>query len=250
MDFYRDRFGVEITNRRVLELGCGLGASTIKILEEEPLSVVAMDIDGPALELARRRINDFGFTAPTTFIRMSASGVVPVKDASFGLVVAFEVFEHVPPSLRGPLLQELYRKLEPGGHLLVASPNRLSPKDLHTSGLWLINYMPLHIAACYARLASSRCRGMDNEQLISAGLVPFSWWQARSALKKMGAIDLSQERPDSQGLPPTSSAAGTFWNRIARGVGKPLSAAFRCPPDAFFAHLFLAYQRPEDHNSA
>jgi len=243
--YYRRRFGVELAGKRVLELGCGSGASTINLLEQGLASLVAVDTNGLALRMAQRRIQDFNLAAPAVFLQIDESHSLPVTDQAFDVVVAFEVFEHVPPELRGRLIRELYGKVAPSGHLLISSPNRVSPRDLHITGLWLVNYLPLPVAIRFARLVSKQWRGVDAERIVHAGIVPFSWWQERYALKDTNAIDLASVMPVSNDVPPTVSRTGAAWNKLVR----PLLAAvpritLGWPADVFAAHLFIAYQRP------
>ena len=103
--------------RRVLDLGCGTGYGSDE-LASLALSVTALDIAPDALVTARshytRRNLDFA----------AADGArLPFRDASFDLVVAFEVIEHLAdwPGL----LSEARRVLAPGGQLIVSTPNKL-----------------------------------------------------------------------------------------------------------------------------
>jgi len=103
--------------RRALDAGCGAGYGAA-LLAERARWVCGVDVAAEAVEFARshyRREN-------LSFLRASATAL-PFPEASFDLIVAFEVIEHLA-DWRG-LLAELRRVLAPGGECLISTPNRL-----------------------------------------------------------------------------------------------------------------------------
>jgi SAM-dependent methyltransferase len=97
---------------RVLDLGCGLGEFTAA-LAEHGVEVVGCDVSQEALRLARERF-------PTLEFVLSGDEL-PFGDATFDVVWAGEVLEHVQDGLG--LLAEVRRVLVPGGRLLVSTPD-------------------------------------------------------------------------------------------------------------------------------
>jgi ubiquinone/menaquinone biosynthesis C-methylase UbiE len=75
-----------------LEIGCGAGFVSAHVAEKYGLSVQATDADDQMLELARRKS---GAGHGVTFSKADA-GKLPFADASFDLVIAQNVFHHVP----------------------------------------------------------------------------------------------------------------------------------------------------------
>jgi 2-polyprenyl-3-methyl-5-hydroxy-6-metoxy-1,4-benzoquinol methylase len=243
--YYEARYGLRFARARVLDLGCGFGASAIQAFDHGASEVLGLDLEDDRLTMARQRLADLGYGDRAHFVKIGVQDELPVKDETFDVVMAMEVFEHVRPDSRRGLLRSLYGKLVAGGVLLVSTPNRLVPKDLHTTGLWFANYVPRSLVTRYARL-SPRCRGQTDEELIAAGLLSFSWWEARRCLEGTDAIDLALGSPPCPDRIPSSSRAGALWNRglypVWR-VGRLLSG--RVPFEAFAGHLFLAFRRPE-----
>jgi len=100
--------------RRVLDLGCGAGYGTAD-LARVASSAVGVDLAPEAIEYAVRHF------APVRFLQCSAT-TVPFPPASFDLVTAFEVIEHLRDWRT--LLAEAYRVLDPSGLLIVSTPNK------------------------------------------------------------------------------------------------------------------------------
>jgi len=99
---------------RVLDLGCGEGDFTVW-LAEAGARVLGVDVAEAALRRARRRHPGVEFElAPI-------DGELPVPDASYDVVWASEVIEHVADT--GRWLSEVRRVLAPGGRLLVTTPS-------------------------------------------------------------------------------------------------------------------------------
>jgi dolichol-phosphate mannosyltransferase len=90
-----------------LDVGCG----SSRIIAALPPGSVALDILLRKLRFARR----FG----PRLIQGSAFNL-PVPAASFPCVVCSQVIEHIP---RGPALDELDRVLQPGGRLVLGTPD-------------------------------------------------------------------------------------------------------------------------------
>lgn len=97
-------------NGWALDLGAAAGGNT-RVLRSAGWSCLAMDYTQVGSELAKGR----GLTA----VRGDATEL-PLKDASLGMVVAFDVLEHIDDDKTA--VSEILRCLQPGGHLLVAVP--------------------------------------------------------------------------------------------------------------------------------
>ncbi len=106
----------------ILETGCGAGYGS-RMLSERARSVVAIDYSSVALEYARER-----YSAPNLTHLLMNCHRLAFADASFDLIVSFEVYEHLEePEV---YLSECRRVLRPGGRLVLSTPNR-SSWDIH-----------------------------------------------------------------------------------------------------------------------
>ncbi len=114
---------------RILELGCGEGAMTERLVRAYPCAeVTAIDTSPTVGRLYR------GDAARVTFMQRSvddvAQGEPQRKPVLFDLVVLCDVLHHVPPLERRSLLSAIDRVMAPGGSLAF--------KD------WTVSYTPIH----------------------------------------------------------------------------------------------------------
>jgi 2-polyprenyl-3-methyl-5-hydroxy-6-metoxy-1,4-benzoquinol methylase len=96
---------------RTLDIGAGEGAFTRRLLDLGFSNVEALDIDGA------------GFRVPEVHchvIDLDSDGWADSL-GSYGLIVALETIEHLENPWR--FFRNLGRLLQPGGHLLLSSPN-------------------------------------------------------------------------------------------------------------------------------
>ncbi len=97
---------------RLLELGAG-HCEIAQMLRRQGWQVHAADLERDYVAEAMV----LGFLAT----RLDLNEGVPFPDGSFDLVVMLEVLEHVVRAERA--LEEIWRVLSPGGHLLLSTPN-------------------------------------------------------------------------------------------------------------------------------
>jgi ubiquinone/menaquinone biosynthesis C-methylase UbiE len=101
------------TAPRVLELGCGIGTVSAQFAEDNPTAVVlGTDSDPGQVSAARHRYGSL----PNLHFREADAEALPFASASFDLVVAQNVFHHLP---RWPAaVAEVARVLRPGAWFL------------------------------------------------------------------------------------------------------------------------------------
>jgi 2-polyprenyl-3-methyl-5-hydroxy-6-metoxy-1,4-benzoquinol methylase len=99
---------------RVLDVGCGEGDFSAAIAAAGARSLGIEVAEEP---LRRGRARHPGLD----FQRVPATGAWPLRDASFDLVWAGEVLEHVADTARW--FSEVRRVLRPGGRLLISTPD-------------------------------------------------------------------------------------------------------------------------------
>lgn len=111
--------------QRILEVGCGEGAMTERIVRTYPTAAVtAIDITPSVGRLYRGR------TSTVTFSRETAEDVARREPASFDLVVLADVIHHVPRDARQSLLSAIKQAMAANGSLVL--------KD------WVASATPIH----------------------------------------------------------------------------------------------------------
>ena len=97
---------------RVMDLGCGTGALTAQVLEQDPRrQVTGLDLSEQMLAQARARLGDRGK------LIQGDSECLPFPDGSFDVVYCCDSFHHYPNPRA--VLAQFARVLQPGGILLL-----------------------------------------------------------------------------------------------------------------------------------
>lgn len=142
--------------KRLLDFGCGSGASTLFIGTILPeTEIVGVELDPRNVDLARRVLDARGLRN-VQFHRSPSANSLPPEIGSFDFVMMSAVYEHLLPLERRLLMPLLWATMNPGGILFInQTPYRYFPYEHHSTGLWLINYLP-DSAALYAARHWSR----------------------------------------------------------------------------------------------
>jgi len=145
----------DLKGKRVLDFGCGTGASTLYLGAAFPeTEIVGVDLmaDNIALAekvLAVRRLPNVRFLlSPDPFS-------LPAGIGTFDFVMLSAVYEHLLPAERNVVMPLIWCILKSQGLLFInRTPYRYFPIETHTTGLWGINYLPDRLSLLYARNCS------------------------------------------------------------------------------------------------
>jgi SAM-dependent methyltransferase len=126
--------------RAVLDAGCGVGYGTALLAGAGAAEAVGIDVSRESVEAART-----GAPGNASYV-VGDVHALPFDDGRFGLVVCFEVIEHVEG--QDDVIGELARVLAPDGVLVISSPNR----DVYPAGNphHLHEYVPEELRAALA----------------------------------------------------------------------------------------------------
>ncbi len=176
---------VSLRGKRVLDFGSGGGASAVALCRIGADEVECVEINEALVRITRLRARDLGFGGNIRARLVEDTRNLPFADNSFYVIVCNAVIEHIHPALRRSHLEELWRVLKPGGYIFIMeTPNRLWPKEGHTTGLPLVPYMPLRMARRYAILFSRNVSSRDSvDDLITRGIRGSTYREIHRAFK-------------------------------------------------------------------
>jgi SAM-dependent methyltransferase len=108
---------VELEDRWILDVGCGIGTYVRRFRDFSP-HVYGLDVSAERLGEAH---------LPNLVAAEGES--LPFEDGSFDVIVFNEVIEHVRDDREA--IADALRVLRPGGHIVIYAPNRLYPFETH-----------------------------------------------------------------------------------------------------------------------
>lgn len=161
----------ELKTKRVLDFGCGTGATTV-VLALNCGEVVAFDIDERATSICQRRLQEHGLMHKVEVSCAPDFTDIMGQMGTFDFILMNGVIEHIPLSLVGlrkKILLSLFNSLKTSGYLYInETPNRLWPKDAHTTTLWWIPWTTPGSRWAYEK-AVRKGKHLDNPTTHSNG---------------------------------------------------------------------------------
>jgi len=104
--------------QRVLDLGCGKGATSVFLAREAEVDVLAVDLWTPAAEL--QRVVAAAGVADRVTVQPADARELPFADDTFDAIVSIDAFEYFGTDVR--FLPALLRVLRPGGRIGISTP--------------------------------------------------------------------------------------------------------------------------------
>ena len=147
----------DFCGKRLLDFGCGSGASTLCIAAIFPeTEVVGIELKASSIELARQ-VLAVRHLSNVQFLVSSDPNSLPPGIGSFDFVMLSAVYEHLLPAERRRLMPLIWSTMNNGGVLFVnQTPYRYFPYEHHSTGLWFINYLPDRLSLFLTRSLSRK----------------------------------------------------------------------------------------------
>lgn len=92
-----------LKNKKVLEIGCGMGQKTRNILKYTN-NITAIDISEENIKIAKEQYKDVHIS----FVTMNASNLL-FEDKSFDIIITTDSFHEIDPKIQDKVLQEMAR---------------------------------------------------------------------------------------------------------------------------------------------
>ena len=141
MYWWSNRFNAMLAHRygkrgtRLLEIGSGMGHLVGQL--EDTFDTFGMDLNHWAVKQSKAVIQ-------RTNLQTASAQELPYKDGAFNVVIIKHIVEHLPDPQKA--IQEIGRVTEPGGTLILATPNLDSMLKPWKGDRWIGYQDPTHIS--------------------------------------------------------------------------------------------------------
>jgi SAM-dependent methyltransferase len=206
---FLEEVGLPPRPARILEIGSGRG-TLLADLRARGLDVVGVEISADRIAEARARFGDVP-------IQQIAGTTLPFADATFDVVLSFDVFEHIPDT--DAHIDEVQRVLKPGGWYLLQTPNKWTNAIFETIRWrsltrWREDHCSLH---SYGQLARRFKRhGFEGAFVDVPVVTPFFRKKVRQHLGWPGSLLLAIGNPDRLPRPLRTN----FYFRARKGAAE------------------------------
>jgi ubiquinone/menaquinone biosynthesis C-methylase UbiE len=191
----RQAFGGELSGKRLLDLGAGMGGLSVALLlsdvsdagpglSADPnagIRLQALDYNPDYCRISRLRAERYGLELN---IVVAVGEQLPYPGGGFDGVVCLDVLEHVADV--EAVLREMHRVLKPGGVVITSVPNRHAFRDPHYH-LPLINWLPRWLAELLVRRSGrSKSGGPLQDRQDLSDLNTYTWAGFRRLASGLG----------------------------------------------------------------
>jgi len=106
--------GVQLKNKRVIEVGCGLGYFCQEMSRRGAV-ITGIDVGDKLIQIAKRR-------SPSGKFMVGSALDIPFRKNKYDITLCTEVIEHTENPAKA--ISELFRVTKPGGMIIITTPNK------------------------------------------------------------------------------------------------------------------------------
>ncbi|WP_017319416.1 class I SAM-dependent methyltransferase [Mastigocladopsis repens] len=175
---------IKVQPRRILDLGCGTGSTTLMLKQAFPQAqVIGLDLSPYMLVRASHKAESAGLDIHWRHGNAENTGL---SHASFDLVTASLLFHETPTAVSVAILRECFRLLVVGGQVLILDGNQKTLRQLD----WLNNIFEEPYIREYAAGSVDASMGAAGFEAVQTEDV---WWinQVTSGVKPIPSEDAS-----------------------------------------------------------
>ncbi|MEQ8539322.1 MAG: class I SAM-dependent methyltransferase [Coleofasciculus sp. D1-CHI-01] len=193
---------IQGTPRRILDLGCGTGSTTLLLKKAFPeAEVIGLDLSPYMLVMAERKAEAAGVDMQWRHGKAEETGL---PEASFDLVTASLLFHETPTAVAKSILRESFRLLKGGGQVLILDGNQRTLRQVN----WLTEVFEEPYIKAYATDSVDAWMGSAGFEAVQTQDV---WWlnQVTQGMKPLPVDEQVYQRTQrrtiddfgSQGIP-------------------------------------------------
>lgn len=116
--------GIELNNKKILDIGCGIGGPDIFLVKNYSVEIVGVDIEKRLIARAKENLQKAGVMERLEF-QVIKPNEMPFAPESFDVVYAKESLLHVDKKLE--FFEKIWQVLKPGGVLCITDWMHSSP---------------------------------------------------------------------------------------------------------------------------
>jgi len=179
----------DLTGKSVLDAGCGYGPFTMALyLSDRPARAVGADISEKYVRAGNQLCAETGMD-DVEFVQSVFRELTDMLDERFDVLIVNNSINFLTSrKAYKEAIREFYEILEPGGAMIILTPNRYHLEEAFT-GLKGVQFLPDRIADWYVRKKGIR-DGYDDIRLPSS--FELIWWLRRTGFENVRVVDAYQ----------------------------------------------------------